>query len=187
MATNVSAPPSSAQAGDDSHIIGEEYEHTPVPPGARLSLGANITVWIGFPMIITGAITGSLLVLGMGFSKALTAMVIGNVFMFLYVGLMGQIGAHRQELCTDCIGRIWQKGLRIFIGLTCHVAPWLVRGADGHHRRTGQRWLWIQLHLHGNHCRASLYRNYGNRGAWSAHYWNDIGAALRHSRPVGAL
>ncbi len=93
MATNVSAPPSSAQAGDDSHIIGEEYEHTPVPPGARLSLGANITVWIGFPMIITGAITGSLLVLGMGFSKALTAMVIGNVFMFLYVGLMGQIGA----------------------------------------------------------------------------------------------
>jgi len=39
--------------------------------------------------------TGSLLVLGMGFSRALTAMIIGNLFMFAYVGLLGLIGTKR--------------------------------------------------------------------------------------------
>jgi cytosine permease len=46
-------------------------------------------------MIITGAMTGSILVLGMGFSRALTAMVIGNIIMFGYVGLLGLIGTKR--------------------------------------------------------------------------------------------
>ena len=43
-------------------------------------------------MIITGAMTGSILVLGMGFSRALTAMIIGNLIMFVYVGLLGLLG-----------------------------------------------------------------------------------------------
>jgi cytosine permease len=46
-------------------------------------------------MIITGAITGSLLVLGIGFSRALAAMIIGNLFIFGYVGLLGLIGTMR--------------------------------------------------------------------------------------------
>ncbi|CAN5357880.1 cytosine permease [soil metagenome] len=49
-------------------------------------------VWIGFPMIITGAMTGSILVLGMGFAAALKAMIIGNLIMFVYVGLLGLLG-----------------------------------------------------------------------------------------------
>ena len=40
-------------------------------------------------MIITGAMTGSILVLGMGFRNALTAMIIGNIMMFGYVGALG--------------------------------------------------------------------------------------------------
>ncbi|KFE36182.1 hypothetical protein DW2_02689 [Thioclava atlantica] len=52
-------------------------------------------VWMGFPMIITGAMTGSILVLGMGFSAALKAMIIGNLIMLLYVGLLGQLGARK--------------------------------------------------------------------------------------------
>ena len=43
-------------------------------------------------MIITGAMTGSILVLGMGFSRALTAMIIGNVIMLGYVGALGILG-----------------------------------------------------------------------------------------------
>jgi cytosine permease len=50
------------------HVLGEEYEHIPVPAQARRSLFSVTMVWIGFPMIITGAMTGSVLVLGMGFS-----------------------------------------------------------------------------------------------------------------------
>jgi cytosine permease len=77
------------------HLLGDEYEHEPVPMNARRSAFSVTMVWIGFPMIITGAMTGSILVLGMGFSKALTAMVIGNIIMFGYVGLLGLIGTKR--------------------------------------------------------------------------------------------
>src|SRR5882672_3485931 len=77
------------------HLLGSEYEHEPVPMSARRSAFSVTLVWLGFPMIITGAMTGSLLVLGMGFSRALTAMIIGNLIMFAYVGLLGLIGTKR--------------------------------------------------------------------------------------------
>src|ERR1700683_741985 len=77
------------------HILGNEYEHEPVPMNAPRSAVSVTLVWIGFPMIITGAMTGSILVLGLGFSRALTAMVIGNIIMFGYVGLLGLIGTKR--------------------------------------------------------------------------------------------
>ncbi|WP_054313181.1 cytosine permease [Mesorhizobium sp. 1M-11] len=77
------------------HILGEEYEHQPVPMAARRSTFSVTTVWIGFPMIITGAMTGSILVLGMGFTSALWAMVIGNLIMFAYVGALGLLGTNR--------------------------------------------------------------------------------------------
>lgn len=77
------------------HILGEEYEHSPVPAQARRSLFSVTMVWIGFPMIITGAMTGSILVLGMGFADALKAMVIGNLIMFCYVGLLGLLGTEK--------------------------------------------------------------------------------------------
>lgn len=77
------------------HVLGEEYEHEPVPMKARRSTFSVTTVWIGFPMIITGAMTGSILVLGMGFKSALTAMIIGNLIMFAYVGSLGVLGTRR--------------------------------------------------------------------------------------------
>src|SRR6195256_359172 len=76
-------------------LLGDEYEHEPVPTGARRSAFSVTMVWIGFPMIITGAMTGSLLVLGMGFKNALTAMIIGNIIMFAYVGALGLLGTKR--------------------------------------------------------------------------------------------
>lgn len=80
---------------DVDHVLGEEYEHEPVPISARRSNFSVATVWIGFPMIITGAMTGSILVLGMGFRNALWAMVIGNLIMFAYVGALGVLGTRR--------------------------------------------------------------------------------------------
>lgn len=74
------------------HLLGDEYEHSPVPTAARRSLFSNTIVWLGFPMIITGAMTGSILVLGMGFRPALGAMILGNAIMLAYVGLLGQLG-----------------------------------------------------------------------------------------------
>src|SRR3979490_1369162 len=77
------------------HLLGDEFEHEPVPMSARRSAFSVTLVWLGFPMIITGAMTGSILVLGMGFSRALIAMIVGNLIMFAYVGLLGLIGTKR--------------------------------------------------------------------------------------------
>jgi cytosine permease len=79
----------------EHEVLGEEYEHEPVPQKARRSTFSVSMVWLGFPMIITGAMTGSILVAGMGFKSALMAMVIGNLLMFAYVGALGTLGTVR--------------------------------------------------------------------------------------------
>ena len=81
--------------GQIDELLGHEFEHEPVPMSARRSAFSVTMVWLGFPMIITGAMTGSLLVLGMGFKNALTAMIVGNLIMFAYVGALGLIGTRR--------------------------------------------------------------------------------------------
>ena len=79
----------------DDKVLGEEYEHDPVPLSKRRSTFSVSMVWLGFPMIITGAMTGSILVAGMGFQSALLAMIIGNLLMFAYVGSLGVLGTAR--------------------------------------------------------------------------------------------
>ncbi|GIQ74045.1 cytosine permease [Bradyrhizobium sp. RD5-C2] len=81
--------------GQIDDLLGHEFEHEPVPISARRSAFSVTMVWLGFPMIITGAMTGSLLVLGMGFKNALAAMIIGNLIMFAYVGALGLIGTRK--------------------------------------------------------------------------------------------
>lgn len=83
------------QHNDDDKVLGDEYEHEPVPLSRRRSTFSVSMVWLGFPMIITGAMTGSILVAGMGFQSALAAMVIGNLLMFAYVGALGALGTAR--------------------------------------------------------------------------------------------
>ncbi|EAZ97365.1 cytosine permease [Marinobacter sp. ELB17] len=77
------------------HVFGDEYEHGPVPAEARRSMFSVAMVWAGFPMIITGAMTGSIVVLGMGFAGGLKAIILGNLIMFAYVGVLGLLGAKR--------------------------------------------------------------------------------------------
>jgi cytosine permease len=100
------------------HILGDEYEHKPVPAKARRSLFSNVMVWIGFPMIITGAMTGSILVLGMGFRRALLAMVIGNLIMLFYVGLLGLLGTRSGMNFGLIASRVFgTKGFAVASGL----------------------------------------------------------------------
>lgn len=100
------------------HALGDEYENEPVPKRARQSTFSVSTVWIGFPMILTGAMTGSLMVAGMGFQNALWAMIVGNVLMFAYVGALGVLGTRSGMnfglLATVVFGR---KGCVIASGL----------------------------------------------------------------------
>lgn len=84
-----------ATESEIDHALGNEYEHEPVPASARRSTFSVSMVWLGFPMIITGAMTGSIMVAGMGFTRALWAMIIGNIMMFAYVGSLGLLGTRR--------------------------------------------------------------------------------------------
>ena len=84
-----------SQQGSEHEVLGEEYEHERVPASARRSTFSVSMVWLGFPMIITGAMTGSIMVAGMGFKPALWAMIIGNALMFAYVGANGVLGTTR--------------------------------------------------------------------------------------------
>ena len=84
-----------SQQGSEHEVLGDEYEHVPVPLSARRSTFSVSMVWLGFPMIITGAMTGSIMVAGMGFQSALLAMLIGNALMFAYVGSLGLLGTAR--------------------------------------------------------------------------------------------
>lgn len=77
----------------EHHLLESEFEHGSVPLTHRKSLTSVTLVWVGFPMIITGAITGAALVLSMGFQRGLLAMIVGNVLMLAYVGLLSRRGA----------------------------------------------------------------------------------------------
>lgn len=68
--------------------LGDEYEHSAVPLHARRSTFSVSMVWVGAPMIITTAITGSILVAQMGFVRALWAIMVGNLLMFGYTGAL---------------------------------------------------------------------------------------------------
>lgn len=99
-------------------VLGDEYEHAPVPLHARRSTFSVSMVWLGAPMIITTAITGSILVAGMGFLNALLAMLIGNVLMFGYTGALAynafQTGNSSALQASIVFGH---KGYRVVSGL----------------------------------------------------------------------
>ena len=77
----------------EKEVLQQEFESTPVPADKRRSLLSVSSVWAGFPMIITGAMTGATLVHGLGFGGGLAAMVIGNALLFVYVGMLSGLGA----------------------------------------------------------------------------------------------
>lgn len=79
----------------DTEVLDSEYATEPVPADKRRSLLSVTSVWAGFPMIITGAVTGATIVHGLGFARGLLAMVIGNLMLFAYVGALSSLAAKR--------------------------------------------------------------------------------------------
>jgi cytosine permease len=66
--------------------LGEEFEHEPVPIARRRSLSSVAAVWFGFPMVLTQAVFGGIIVLNLGFIAGATAILVGNLILCLYVG-----------------------------------------------------------------------------------------------------
>lgn len=103
---------------EEEHILIEEYEREGIPQSARRSLSSVTLVWLGFPMVISGAALGASLTLGMGYKSAALGIILGNLFLFFYVGLLGQLaqkpGYNFAMLCRTTFG---SRGFSIASGL----------------------------------------------------------------------
>ncbi|WP_418057452.1 cytosine permease [Pimelobacter simplex] len=86
-ATGLTAPPPPTEP--DHSVLSEEYENAPVPLSARRSLLSNVLVWMGFPMILTCAVSGGLIVAALGLAHGALAILVGNLVLFAYTGLIG--------------------------------------------------------------------------------------------------
>ncbi|CAA9455615.1 MAG: Cytosine/purine/uracil/thiamine/allantoin permease family protein [uncultured Rubrobacteraceae bacterium] len=69
-------------------VLEEEFEHVPVPEDRRKSLVSVAAVWFGFPMILTNALFGGIYVAFLGFWTGVLAMLVGNVVLSIYVGML---------------------------------------------------------------------------------------------------
>ena len=96
--TAIEAPANARMAGraiergaTEHKILEEEYEHEPVPTSHRQSTASVAAVWFGFPMILTNAVFGGVIAYNLGFWLAFAAVVIGNIILLMYVGILSYI------------------------------------------------------------------------------------------------
>ncbi|MFE7388546.1 purine-cytosine permease family protein [Streptomyces sp. NPDC057582] len=102
--------PVAADAAHPSTELDSEYEHSPVPQERRKSLLTVSAVWFGFPMILTNAVPGGVVVAVLGFWRGLAAILVANLVMFVYVGLLsyraGSTGENFALQATKTFGRV---------------------------------------------------------------------------------
>ena len=65
-----------------------EFEQSPVPASHRKRLSSVAAVWFGFPMILTNAVPGGVVVALLGFWRGVAAITVANIVMLVYVGLL---------------------------------------------------------------------------------------------------
>ncbi len=108
----------SAKPEEEHHVLVEEYERESVPQHARRSRSSVVLVWLGFPMVISGAALGASLTLGMGYPSAVLGIILGNLFLLFYVGFLSQLaqksGYNFAMLCRTTFG---SRGFSIASGL----------------------------------------------------------------------
>ncbi|WP_110336425.1 purine-cytosine permease family protein [Prauserella flavalba] len=96
-------------ARDTTHATGiEEFEDVPVPPDRRRGLWSVSAVWFGFPMVLTCAIFGGLIVYSLGFWTGMLAIATGGLCLMLYVGslsvLAGRTGKNFALSAAETFG-----------------------------------------------------------------------------------
>ncbi|MBW8027195.1 purine-cytosine permease family protein [Clavibacter michiganensis] len=74
-----------------------EYESEPVPPHARRRTASVAAVWLGFPMILTCAVFGGLVVHSLGFWPGMGAIAVGTLVLMVYVGALSYLAGRSGE------------------------------------------------------------------------------------------
>jgi cytosine permease len=87
-----------------------EFESTAVPASHRKPLREVAAVWFGFPMILTNAVPGGVVVALLGFWSGVAAITVANLVMLVYVGLLshraGSTGRSFALQATQTFGRL---------------------------------------------------------------------------------
>lgn len=87
-----------------------EFEQTAVPASHRKRLSEVAAVWFGFPMILTNAVPGGVVVALLGFWRGVAAITAANLVMLVYVGLLshraGSTGRSFALQATQTFGRL---------------------------------------------------------------------------------
>jgi cytosine permease len=103
--STTASPPSSTSQRHSA----QEYEEVAVPPYARRGLISVSAVWLGFPMILTCAVFGGLIVYSLGFWRGMLAIALGNLVLMGYVGSLsfvaGRSGKNFALTAIDTFGR----------------------------------------------------------------------------------
>ncbi|OIK05313.1 cytosine permease [Bacillus sp. MUM 116] len=106
----------------DHKGLDPEFEHSPVPKEYRKSLSSVGAVWFGFPMVLTSAVIGGIITASIGFKAGALAMLIGNLLLFLVVGLLsheaGRTGMNFAMIAQRSFGR---SGYYVVSGLLSTV------------------------------------------------------------------
>ena len=106
--------PVSHPAADTDRVGGieleSEFEQTAVPASHRKPLREVAAVWFGFPMILTNAVPGGVVVALLGFWRGVAAITLANIVMLVYVGLLshraGSTGRSFALQATQTFGRV---------------------------------------------------------------------------------
>ncbi|MBD7970430.1 cytosine permease [Paenibacillus gallinarum] len=102
----------------ENQILEEEYENSAVPAKARKSLFSVSMIWIGFPMIMTSAVTGATIIGGLGFWTGMLSILIGNLILFGYVGALAMLSANKgYNFSLQSAITFGSKGARVVSGL----------------------------------------------------------------------
>jgi len=104
----------SSSPPDADHVGGieleSEFEQTAVPASHRKRLVEVAAVWFGFPMILTNAVPGGVVVALLGFWRGVAAIAVANLVMLVYVGLLshraGSTGRSFALQATQTFGRL---------------------------------------------------------------------------------
>lgn len=108
------------QSGVESGVA--EYEDIPVPAEARQSLAAVSAVWLGFPMILTCAVFGGLIVYSLGFRMGLLAIVLGNLVLMAYVGALSWLaGRTGKSFALTAIATFGSRGYVVVAGFLASI------------------------------------------------------------------
>lgn len=176
----------------------EDYALKPVPAQQRKSLYANLTTWSGWVISISAFLVGGQVGKGLSVGRGFAAIILGNLFLALVAGFIGNIGA-RTGLSTTVAARMvfGKKGsvlISLLLGIIAMLFIGVLLGGFGQVMTALFPWLpaWAAILVFTVLCTSSAI--FGYRGlallsmfAVPALWVLAIIAVLRGSAQVGGL